>query len=544
MALPHDPLWPRAGGWPRSRRLDGERMLVILGVPAWRTSLSPTGAHATPAAVREALRRYSPTLIGPPPIDLGRALRSPTPATSPSPTGRRARPPCARSCARARAPRAGSSSRSAATTPPRTRVAQGAGARGPHHARRALRPARRRLQRLAGAPARRGRPRPAAHRADRHRGLRQLRRLRAARRRLRHHRRRRSTTCAAAARRCHGARRSRSPERAAARVHLDIDVDVCDRSVAPGCPASRARRARGVGAAGARAGRGIRSPRRAAPTSSRSMPRPTRRMGAPCVSPRCACSNCWQEGGRAHDRLALVRHAKSDWGDPRSTITTARSNDRGCGTRRSWRSAWPRRLPPRGDPVEHRAARAHDGGVLRRGARGRRRARRRALRRAGVARCWRRPPRAGASSVMVVAHDPGMSVLAGQLSAARSSTCRPAPSRRSRGTPTTGPCATASTPTRLDVRHAALIAQAVADASLRPGQRSARRPSRPRAPAGRPAGRPGARASARRAARGRRAARARSTPTSSRRSAAPRRPSPPTPPRPASSPSRAPRGRS
>lgn len=72
MALSHDPLWPRAGDWsaPENERADA----AILGVPTWRTSLSPTGAHATPAAVREALRRYSPTLIGPPPVDLG-ALR-------------------------------------------------------------------------------------------------------------------------------------------------------------------------------------------------------------------------------------------------------------------------------------------------------------------------------------------------------------------------------------------------------------------------------------------------------------------------------------
>ncbi|MHC3000477.1 agmatinase family protein [Microbacterium sp. HJ5] len=74
MTLSHDPLWPRAGGWPAP---DGTRGwdAAILGVPAWRTSLSPTGAHATPAAVREALRRYSPTLLGPPPVDLSEALR-------------------------------------------------------------------------------------------------------------------------------------------------------------------------------------------------------------------------------------------------------------------------------------------------------------------------------------------------------------------------------------------------------------------------------------------------------------------------------------
>lgn len=78
MALPvdpplsADPLWPRAGDWPAP---DGRVDAVLLGLPAFRTSLSPTGAHATPAAVREALRRFSPTLLGPPPVDLAAALR-------------------------------------------------------------------------------------------------------------------------------------------------------------------------------------------------------------------------------------------------------------------------------------------------------------------------------------------------------------------------------------------------------------------------------------------------------------------------------------
>ncbi|WP_308797418.1 arginase family protein [Agromyces silvae] len=63
-ALPHDPLWPRAGAWPEPSDLEpGARAdLVLLGVPAWRTSLSPTNAHTTPAAIRAALRRYSPAL--------------------------------------------------------------------------------------------------------------------------------------------------------------------------------------------------------------------------------------------------------------------------------------------------------------------------------------------------------------------------------------------------------------------------------------------------------------------------------------------------
>ncbi|WP_353814694.1 arginase family protein [Agromyces sp. SYSU T00266] len=64
-ALSHDPLWPRAGDWPAIDAMaDGARAaLAILGVPAWRTSLSPTAAHATPAAIRAALRRYSPALV-------------------------------------------------------------------------------------------------------------------------------------------------------------------------------------------------------------------------------------------------------------------------------------------------------------------------------------------------------------------------------------------------------------------------------------------------------------------------------------------------
>lgn len=56
--LPYDPLWPRAGDWPAP--VDGERAdVAIVGIPTFRTSLSPTQAHSTPLAVREALRRYS-----------------------------------------------------------------------------------------------------------------------------------------------------------------------------------------------------------------------------------------------------------------------------------------------------------------------------------------------------------------------------------------------------------------------------------------------------------------------------------------------------
>jgi formiminoglutamase len=77
-SLSHDPLWPRAGAWPAPG--SGPADVALLGIGTWRTSLSPTGAHATPAAVREALRRYSPALRRPGssqatdgvgPVDLG-----------------------------------------------------------------------------------------------------------------------------------------------------------------------------------------------------------------------------------------------------------------------------------------------------------------------------------------------------------------------------------------------------------------------------------------------------------------------------------------
>lgn len=59
--LPIDPLWPRAAHWfvPAEEPVATACDLGLLGVPAFRTSITPTGAHATPAAVRSALRRYS-----------------------------------------------------------------------------------------------------------------------------------------------------------------------------------------------------------------------------------------------------------------------------------------------------------------------------------------------------------------------------------------------------------------------------------------------------------------------------------------------------
>lgn len=53
-----DPLWPRAGHWPAG--VPGHRTdAALVGVPTHKASLSPTNAHRTPAAVRDALRRYS-----------------------------------------------------------------------------------------------------------------------------------------------------------------------------------------------------------------------------------------------------------------------------------------------------------------------------------------------------------------------------------------------------------------------------------------------------------------------------------------------------
>jgi formiminoglutamase len=53
--LPNDPNWPRANSLLKS----AETELAIIGVPASATALSPTSAHLTPAAIREALAKYS-----------------------------------------------------------------------------------------------------------------------------------------------------------------------------------------------------------------------------------------------------------------------------------------------------------------------------------------------------------------------------------------------------------------------------------------------------------------------------------------------------
>lgn len=57
MALPDDPLWPRAQSLFRHKDVSSD--ITLLGVPASQTSISPTSAHLTPDAIRSALLRYS-----------------------------------------------------------------------------------------------------------------------------------------------------------------------------------------------------------------------------------------------------------------------------------------------------------------------------------------------------------------------------------------------------------------------------------------------------------------------------------------------------
>jgi formiminoglutamase len=55
-----DPRWPRASDWLATGPPPGrEPDLAVLGVPTFATSISPTGAHKTPQAVRRALAKYS-----------------------------------------------------------------------------------------------------------------------------------------------------------------------------------------------------------------------------------------------------------------------------------------------------------------------------------------------------------------------------------------------------------------------------------------------------------------------------------------------------
>lgn len=53
-----DSLWPRASHWLKAAA-SGKADLGLFGVPAFETSLSATAAHATPNEIRDALARYS-----------------------------------------------------------------------------------------------------------------------------------------------------------------------------------------------------------------------------------------------------------------------------------------------------------------------------------------------------------------------------------------------------------------------------------------------------------------------------------------------------
>ena len=55
--LPHDPKWTRASTLFSASNSNAD--FALIGVPAHESSISPTSAHLTPAAVREALVRYS-----------------------------------------------------------------------------------------------------------------------------------------------------------------------------------------------------------------------------------------------------------------------------------------------------------------------------------------------------------------------------------------------------------------------------------------------------------------------------------------------------
>jgi formiminoglutamase len=57
MALLHDPLWPRAQSL--FTQGDGSSDITLLGLPASKTSISPTSAHLTPDSIRSSLLRYS-----------------------------------------------------------------------------------------------------------------------------------------------------------------------------------------------------------------------------------------------------------------------------------------------------------------------------------------------------------------------------------------------------------------------------------------------------------------------------------------------------
>jgi formiminoglutamase len=234
VTLPHDGLWPRAGAWPAVD--DGRWDAAILGVPAFRTSLSPTGAHATPGAIRDALRRYSPALLGPPPIDLNAVLRIADAGDIDEPDGREGEASVRHTVAGLRE-RAGLVVALGGDNSITYAVAQGAGATGliTIDAHFDLRdgvsngsPVRRLVE--DGLDGRRIVQLGIADFANSAAYARRAADLGITVVTMDEVRRRGAADVVAEALEIAGA--DGGP------VHLDIDVDVCDRSVAPGCPAS------------------------------------------------------------------------------------------------------------------------------------------------------------------------------------------------------------------------------------------------------------------------------------------------------------------
>lgn len=71
MTLSHDPHWLRAGNWLSK---DSSADFAIVGVGASKTALTPNKSHETPAAIRESLLRYS-TWSSSAKIDLADSLK-------------------------------------------------------------------------------------------------------------------------------------------------------------------------------------------------------------------------------------------------------------------------------------------------------------------------------------------------------------------------------------------------------------------------------------------------------------------------------------
>ena len=57
--MSEDALWPRASSWLEKADEVSNYKIGLLGIPAHLTSISKTNAHLTPNAIREALQRYS-----------------------------------------------------------------------------------------------------------------------------------------------------------------------------------------------------------------------------------------------------------------------------------------------------------------------------------------------------------------------------------------------------------------------------------------------------------------------------------------------------